>query len=72
MPQVDPNDLIPIADAAKVYERSRRWLEIQVDEGRLSLVKIPGDQKNYLLKSELAVLLAPQIVKPSEQDRKSS
>ena len=54
-------DLIWIEDAARAYERSRKWLKEQVDEGKLSYVEIPGDRRLYLLRSELDALFQPEV-----------
>ena len=54
-------DLIWIEDAARAYERSRKWLKEQVDEGKLSYVEIPGDRRLYLLRSELDALFHPEV-----------
>jgi hypothetical protein len=56
----DP-DLIWIEDAAREFERSRKWLKEQVDEGKLSYVEIPGDRRLYLLRSELDALFRPEV-----------
>lgn len=54
-------DLIWIQEAAKEYDRSRKWLDEQVAAGKLSVGTIEGDRKVYLLRSELDALLRPQI-----------
>lgn len=58
-------DFIWIEDAVKEYSRSRVWLRAQVDEGKLSVGKAPGDPKVYLLRSELDKLIQIGIVKPA-------
>ncbi len=68
MPPQDPN-LIPIQDAAALYDRSRRWLDTQVAEGRLHYASIPGDRKLYLLRSELDELLTPQIQRKGDSEQ---
>lgn len=72
MGSVDPNDLIWIEDAAKTYDRSRRWFNDQIDGRKLSVVNRPGDRKVYLLRSEIERLIAPRIIQPADQDRKTS
>jgi hypothetical protein len=67
MPTVDPADVVWIEVAATEFERSRRWLNERIDERRLSVVKIPGDKKVYLLRSEIMALLEPQIKQPREE-----
>lgn len=63
MPSMD--DLIWIEDAAQAYNRSRTWLQKQVDEGRLSYAQIPGDRRVYLVRSELEALFH---VQPKRKD----
>lgn len=58
MPAIEP-DLIWIQDAEREYERSRKWLDGQVEQGNLSLVRIPGDKRVYLRRSQLDALLRP-------------
>lgn len=67
MPAVDPNDVIWIQDAAKEYPRSRKWLDEQISERHLSVIKVPGDLKVYLLRSEIDALLEYQITQPREE-----
>lgn len=57
---IDPNH-IWIQDAAKEYGRSRKWLDEQVAEGKLSYATYPGDRRQYLLRSELDALLRPNV-----------
>jgi hypothetical protein len=54
-------DLIWIEDAAREYDRSRKWLKEQVDDGKLSYVEVPGDRRLYLLRSELDALFRPEV-----------
>ena len=54
-------DLIWIVTAAEEYHRSRKWLDDQVEAGKLSYATIEGDRKVYLLRSELDRLLRPTI-----------
>jgi hypothetical protein len=61
----DRADLIWIQDAAKDYDRSRKWLDDQVNAGKLRYATIEGDRKVYLLRSELDALLRPQIRRAS-------
>lgn len=68
MPDVNMADIIWIQDAAKEYNRTRKWLDEQVDGGKLSVVNIPGDRRVYLLRAELDNLIRPQIVKPADAD----
>jgi hypothetical protein len=69
MPQVEQSDIIWIEDAAKQYNRTRKWLDEQVGKRRLSVVKIPGDRRVYLLRSELDALIRPQIVQPADDNQ---
>lgn len=62
MPRLAP-DFIWIADAVKEYNRSRKWLDEQVEKGKLSVATMEGDRKAYLLRSELDALLAPHIAR---------
>ena len=59
----DISDLIWIEEAAKQYNRSRAWLEQQTRAGLLSVARIPGDKRVYLLRSDLERFLTPQISK---------
>lgn len=59
MPDVPANDLIWIQEAATEYDRSRPWLDKQVELGKLSLVRIEGDKRVYLRRSQLDALLRP-------------
>lgn len=68
MPTVDPQDIIAIQDAAKEYGKSREWLDKQIAERRLSVVKVPGDVKVYLLRSEIEEITAPYIEKPRQEN----
>lgn len=68
---IDPN-LVWIQDAEKEYQRSRKWLDGQVQAGRLSYATIEGDKRLYLLRSELDALLRPQVNRnPTVADRGS-
>ena len=67
MPQPNP-DLIWIQDAADEYGRSRKWLDEQVADGKLSTATIEGDRKRYLLRSELDALLKPQIKRAGDSE----
>ena len=58
MPEHNP-DLIWIQDAERDYDRSRKWLDNQVEAGHLSLVRIAGDKRAYLRRSQLDKLLRP-------------
>jgi hypothetical protein len=55
-----------IQDAVKQYDRSRPWLQSQIENGTLTYAKFAGDQRIYLLRAELDDLLG----KPVEQGRK--
>lgn len=59
----DLTDLIWIEDVVKQYNRSRVWLNEQTRAGLLSVARIPGDKRVYLLRSELERFLTPQISK---------
>jgi hypothetical protein len=59
MPDVPESDLIWIQDATTEYSRSRPWLDKQVELGKLSLVRIEGDKRVYLRRSQLDALLRP-------------
>ncbi len=64
---MDTEGLIWIADAVKEYGRSREWLDRQTANGTLSVAKIPGDRRVYLLRKELDALLRPQITRRDQQ-----
>jgi hypothetical protein len=64
-----PDEFIWIQDAQKQYQRSREWLDKQIAEKRLSVAKIPGDRRVFLVRAELEALLRPQIVQQAENDR---
>lgn len=64
MPERD--EVIWIMDAATEYGRSRKWLDEQIEAGKLSVAQIPGDKKVYLLRPELDALLRPKIIKPAD------
>ena len=66
MTDLTTNDIIWIEDAAKQYNRTRKWLDEQIDQKRLSVVKIPGDRKVYLVRAELDTLIRPQIIQRAE------
>jgi hypothetical protein len=66
MPGINEDDIVWIQDAVKEYERSRKWLDEQIRERRLSVVQKPGINKIYLLRAELDALTSPQIVQPRE------
>jgi hypothetical protein len=68
MPNVDPNDLVWIQDAAEEFGRSREWLDKQLKGRLLSVVKKPGDTKVYLLRSELQKILAPYVKRSRQED----
>ena len=70
MPQeYDPTDLIWLVEAAKVYKRSRTYMEGLIEPGPkgeppvLSYIKLPGDVRYYLLKSELERFFKGQIIR---------
>jgi hypothetical protein len=65
MPDVDPEDLITYEDAAAKYKKTVRWLQSQPG---LSVAKIPGDRKHYLLKSEVEKLVQPYIVREAKTE----
>lgn len=56
-------DLIWITDAVDEYSRSRSWLDQQLNAGVLTQVKIPGDKRVYLKRSELDSLLRPREIR---------
>jgi hypothetical protein len=60
MPDVPVSDLIWIQDAEDEYQRSRPWLQKQIDASVLTVVTIPGDKRYYLKRSELDRLLRPR------------
>ena len=66
MPEIDREDIIPIQEAVQKYDRNRKTLDRLIDERKLSVVKIEGDRKIYLLRSELEKLFQPQIVQRAE------
>ena len=60
--QVGLQDLIWITDAEQEFNRSREWFLKQIKMQRLHRVKIEGDRKVYLLRSEILRLLQPRIL----------
>lgn len=66
----DPN-LIWIDDVHDTYGPSRSWVEKQIAAGVLSLVKVPGDRRSYLRRSELDRLLRPREVRRGEMSEPS-
>jgi uncharacterized protein (UPF0216 family) len=67
MPEVDRDDMIPIQEAVGKYDRNRKTLDRLIDERKLSVVKVTGDRKTYLLRSELERLFQPHIVQRAEE-----
>lgn len=59
-------DLIWVEDAVKQYKRSRAWFNDQITARRLSVAKIPGDKRLYLVRAELERLITPQIIQRAE------
>jgi hypothetical protein len=66
MSEVNPQDIIAIGDAVVEYDRNRKTLDRLIDERKLSVVKIEGDRRVYLLRRELDKLFRPRIVQPAE------
>jgi hypothetical protein len=66
MPEISPSEIIAITEAVDEYGRNRKTLEKLVDERKLSVVKIEGDRKIYLVRAELDALFKPRIVQPRE------
>lgn len=62
----DDQRLIWIDDVHDAYGPSRSWVEKQIAAGILSVVKIPGDRRTYLYRSELDRLLRPRAVRRGE------
>lgn len=56
----DPAVHIWIVAAISEYNRSRGWLDKQIEAGKLRTVRFPGDRKLYLFRAELDALLSPQ------------
>lgn len=67
--EISREDIIPIQEAVEKYGRNRRTLEKLVDEGKLSLVKIAGDRRSYLVRAELDAMFQPRIVKPARHEQ---
>lgn len=68
--EIRPEDIIAIQQAVEQYGRNRRTLEKLLDEGKLSLVKIEGDRRTYLVRSELDAMFTPRIVKPAKHTKR--
>ena len=66
MPEISDEDIIWIQDAVTQYDRNRRVLDDLIDQRRLSVVKITGDRRLYLLRSELDALFRPRIVQAAD------
>jgi hypothetical protein len=54
------DDLLWIQDAAKEYDRSVKWFQECMKEGSIKAYKIPGDRKQYLLRTDIEALLTPR------------
>jgi hypothetical protein len=54
------DDMIWIVDAARVYDRSRAWLDSQIKAGQLTKYLFRGDKRVYLSRRELEQFLAAQ------------
>jgi len=57
---VKPQELIWIAEAERIFNKSREWFIKQIKLGKLREIKIEGDRKVYLLRSEVEQLLQPR------------
>ena len=68
MPRLDP-DFIWIADAVKEYNRSRKWLDEQVEKGKLHYAEAEGDRRIYLLRSELEAFLTVHVKRAGEKEQ---
>jgi hypothetical protein len=68
MGEVNEADIIAIGDAVEEYKKNRRTLDKLIDDRKLSVVKIEGDRKIYLLRAELDALFKPRIVRPAERN----
>lgn len=66
MGEVNEADIIAIGEAIEKYGKNRRTLDRLIDERKLSVVRIEGDRKIYLLRAELEKLFTPRIVQPAE------
>lgn len=69
MPEVNEQDIMSIGEAIERYKKNRRTLDKLIDERKLSVVRIEGDRKIYLLRAELERLFQPRIVQPAEHRR---
>jgi hypothetical protein len=63
-----PEEAIWIEDAAKQYGVTRQWLKQQIDNGLLSYVDVKGDRRIYLVASEVAEFMKPQIKRVTPTD----
>jgi hypothetical protein len=69
MPDVDPKDVIWIQDAMKEFGTTRYIINQLVDARKLTVIKMPGQgDKIFLLRSEVAKQLKPQIVQRAEDE----
>ena len=59
---IEQKDLIWIADAEQLYNRSREWFLKQIKLKKIHKTKIEGDRKVYLLRNEIEQLLQPHIL----------
>lgn len=59
---IEQKDLIWIADAEQLYNRSREWFLKQIKLKKIHRTKIEGDRKVYLLRNEIEQLLQPRIL----------
>ncbi|MFL5693774.1 MAG: hypothetical protein ACJ795_18425 [Ktedonobacteraceae bacterium] len=59
---IEQKDLIWIADAEQLYNRSREWFLKQIKLKKIHKTKIEGDRKVYLLRNEIEQLLQPRML----------
>lgn len=62
-----PGDLLWIEDAAREFNRSRRWLTELIKDGKLTPYTIQGDRRVYVSRAELAGILTPRVRQDDQQ-----
>ncbi|MBA3823839.1 MAG: hypothetical protein H0X24_08055 [Ktedonobacterales bacterium] len=57
---IQKDDLIWIQDAVQQFERSSKWFKECIRDGQIRAYKIAGDRKQYLVRSDIELMLAPR------------
>lgn len=67
MPEV-PADLVKLADVVKQHRPSRSWWDTQINQGRITAYKVPGDRGLYLSQAAVDQLLRVRPHIPGERE----